>query len=87
MLVVRTVQLLIGRGLGPPDAMQHHLDQFAAAHADLTQQGEQQSVVFAGLGIANRNHRRLGSQSSAGRAQNYCTWPDRSGSESLQLTV
>lgn len=76
MLVVRTVQLLIGRGLGPPDAMQHHLDQFAAAHADLTQQGEQQSVVFAGLGIANRNHRQAVPKTIApgliGLAQSRC---------------
>ena len=51
MLVVQGVELLLGRGLCPPDAAQHHLDQLvAAAHTGLAQQGEQQGVPLAWLG-------------------------------------
>jgi hypothetical protein len=37
------------------------------------------------IGVANRNHRGLGSQSSAGRARDHCTGSDVSGPQSLHL--
>ena len=51
VLIVQRLELLLGRGLSPPDAAQHHLDQFVAtAHAGLTQESEQQRVPLSGLG-------------------------------------
>ena len=50
MLIVESVQLLLGRGLRSPDPTQHHLDQLiASAHACLAQQGEQQRMPLARL--------------------------------------
>ena len=55
VLVVESVELLPGRGLCPPDAAQHHLDQLiAAAHAGLAQQGEQQRMPLARLNYAEK---------------------------------
>ena len=44
-------------------------------------------VVMAAelLGVANRKHRRLGSQSSATRAYAHCTGAERPNPRSLQL--
>ena len=51
VLIMQRLQLLLGRGLSPPDAAQHHLDQFVAtAHACLTQKSKQQCVPLAWLG-------------------------------------
>ena len=51
VLIMQSLQLLLGRGLSSPDAPQQHLDQFiATAHACLTQKGEQQRVPLARLG-------------------------------------
>ena len=65
--IVQGLQLLLGRGLGSPDAAQQHLDQFvAAAHAGLAQQGEQQRVPLARLRdveeIAHLQGRGLGGE-------------------------
>jgi ABC-type Mn2+/Zn2+ transport system permease subunit len=38
------------------------------------------------LCVANRNHRRVGSQSSDGRARNDCNRPDGSNPQSLRLS-
>ena len=67
VLIMQRLQLLLGRGLGPPDAAQHHLDQFvAAAHACLTQKSKQQRVPLARLGnvekFAHLQRRGLGGE-------------------------
>ena len=38
------------------------------------------------LRVANRNHRRPGSQSSDGRAQNHCNGPEGPDPQSLRLS-
>jgi hypothetical protein len=50
VLVVQSIEPFLGRDLCPPDAAQHHLDQFiAAAHARLAQEGQQQRVPSSRL--------------------------------------
>jgi hypothetical protein len=65
--LVQDVEPLLGRGLGPSDAAQHHLGQLvAAAPAGLAQQGEQQRVPPARLGdveeVADLQRRGLGGE-------------------------
>ena len=51
VLVMEGIELLFGCRLCPPNAAQHHLDQFVAAvHAGVAQQGQQQGVPLARLG-------------------------------------
>ncbi len=50
----------------------------AAAHAAHT-------ARRAGLGLANRNHRRLGSQSSGDCARDHCSKFERSDPQSLHV--
>lgn len=48
VLIVQSLQLLLGRSLRPANRAQHHLDQFVAAtHVRLTQQAEQQRVSLS----------------------------------------
>ena len=49
MLLVQLLKLLLGQGLGTPDATQHHLDQLIAAP-----QAEQEGVTLARLGDAQQ---------------------------------
>jgi len=67
LLFVERVEPLLGRGLGPPDAAQQHLDQLVAAtHAGLAQQGEQQGVPLARPGdveeVGDLQRRGLGGE-------------------------
>ena len=67
VLIMQSLQLLLGQGLSFPDAPQHHLDQFiAAAHACLTQESEQQRVPLSRLGdvadIAHVERRGFGGE-------------------------
>lgn len=43
------------------------------------------SVLFPHIRVVNRNHRRLGSQSSGGRAHAHCTGSERPNPRSLQV--
>jgi hypothetical protein len=67
LLIMQRLQLLLGRGLGPPNPAQHHLDQFVpTAHACLAQKSKQQRVPLAWLEnvekFADLQRRRLSSE-------------------------
>ncbi len=88
VLVVKSVEPLLGRGLCSPDAAQHHLDQLvAAAHARLAQEGEQQRVPSSRLGnvqqVAHLHRRSLGGELAELGVRDACQWripePDRLG--------
>ena len=52
---MQSIEPLLGRGLCPPDAAQHHLDQFiAAAHARLAQEGQQQRVPLPACAMSEQ---------------------------------
>ena len=79
VLVVKSVEPLLGRGLCSPDTAQHHLDQLvAAAHARLAQEGEQQRVPSSRLGdvqqVAHLHRRGLGGELAQLGMRNACQW-------------
>ena len=72
VLIMQSLQLLLGQGLSFPYAPQQHLDQFiAAAHACLTQKSEQQCVPFSRLGDVS-NFAHVERRSFGGELAEFC---------------